>query len=94
MEAGFPVAAEVAPEGEVRPSCLPGGDAAGTVHIGPYGTLGDSYRDMAGWMERHGRRPAELSWESYLTDPDDSAGPETLVVWPVAADDRASADRS
>ena len=94
VEAGFPVAAEVAPEGEVRPSSLPGGDAAETVHIGPYETLGDTYREMAGWMERNGRRPAELSWESYLTDPDDSAGPETLVVWPVAADDRASADRS
>jgi hypothetical protein len=38
--------------------------------------------------------PAELSWESYLTDPDHPAGPETLVVWPVADDDRVSGDES
>lgn len=94
VEAGFPVAVEVTPEGEVRPSSLPGGDAVETVHIGPYETLGDTYRDMAGWMERHGRRPAELTWESYLTGPDDPNGPETLVVWPIAADDPVSADRS
>jgi effector-binding domain-containing protein len=73
---------------------VPGGDAAETVHIGRYETLGDTYRDMARWMERHGRRPAELSWESYLTAPDDPAGPETLVVWPIGEDDRGSADGS
>ena len=84
VEAGFPVAAEIASEGEVRPSSVPGGEAVETVHIGPYETLGETYRDMAGWMERHGRRPAGLSWESYLTDPDDRDGPETLVVWPIA----------
>jgi effector-binding domain-containing protein len=91
VEAGFPVAAEVAPEGDVQPSSLPGGDAAETVHIGPYETLGDTYRDMCEWMERHGRRPSELSWESYLTGPDDPAGPETLVVWPFAQDAGRSA---
>lgn len=94
VEAGFPVAAAVTPDSDVRPSSLPGGDAAETVHIGPYETLGDTYREMAEWMERHGRHPAELSWESYLTDPDDPAGPETLVVWPVGEDDRVSAERS
>jgi effector-binding domain-containing protein len=94
VEAGFPVAAEVTAEGEVRPSSVPGGDAVETVHIGRYETLGDTYRLMAGWMQRHGRCPAELSWESYLTGPDDPAGPETLVVWPIAEDDRASAESS
>ena len=43
VEAGFPVAAEVLPEGEVRPSSVPGGAAIETVHIGPYETLGDAY---------------------------------------------------
>ena len=37
-------------------------------------------------MQRHGRHPADLSWESYLTGPDDPAGPETLIVWPIAED--------
>lgn len=94
VEAGFPVAAEVAPEGEVRPSSVPGGEAVESVHIGPYETLGDTYREMAGWMQRHGRRPTGLSWESYLTAPDDPAGPETLVVWPIAEDDHAPANTS
>ena len=71
---------------------MPGGAAIETVHIGPYETLGDAYRQLAGWMQRHGRHPAELSWESYLTGPDDPAGPETLVVWPIAEDDRVAAD--
>jgi effector-binding domain-containing protein len=71
---------------------VPGGAAIETVHIGPYETLGDAYRQLAEWMQRHGRYPAELSWESYLTGPDDPAGPETLVVWPIAEDDRVAAD--
>lgn len=93
VEAGFPVAVAIKPEGDVRPSIVPGGDAAETVHIGPYSTLGDAYRKLADWMERHGRRPADLSWESYLTDPDSPAGPETLVVWPITDGDRASGRR-
>jgi effector-binding domain-containing protein len=94
VEAGFPVAADVTPEGEVLSSSVPGGQAVETVHIGPYETLGDTYRQLAGWMEQHGRRPAPLSWESYLTGPDDPAGPETLVVWPIAENDRAPANSS
>src|SRR3954452_16408853 len=39
-------------------------------------------------MERHGRRPVGLSWESYLTGPDHPTGPETLVVRPIADADR------
>lgn len=91
VEAGFPVAADVTPEGDVRPSSVPGGEAIETVHIGPYETLRDTYRDMAEWMERHGRHPGGPTWESYLTGPDDPAGPETLVVWPIAEDDGVSA---
>ncbi|HEY6748797.1 MAG TPA: GyrI-like domain-containing protein [Mycobacteriales bacterium] len=87
VEAGFPVVEEVAPDGDVRPGTLPGGDAVETVHTGPYDTLGETYGEMAAWMTRHGRAPADLSWESYLTDPDDTVhhpkGPQTLVVWPV-----------
>jgi len=71
---------------------VPGGAAIETVHIGPYETLGDAYRQLAGWMQQYARHPAELSWESYLTGPDDPAGPETLVVWPIAEDDRVAAD--
>ena len=91
VEAGFPVAADVIPEDDVRPSSVPGGEAIETVHIGPYETLRDTYRDMAEWMERHGRHPCGPTWESYLTGPDDPAGPETLVVWPIAEDDRVPA---
>ena len=90
VEAGFPVLGDVAPDGAVRPGTLPGGEAAEVVHTGPYDTLGETYRDLATWIAGHHRRPAELSWESYLTDPDDTAhhptGPRTLVVWPVRKD--------
>ncbi len=39
VEAGFPVAAQVAPDGEVEPGELPGGPAVEMVHEGPYETL-------------------------------------------------------
>lgn len=89
VEAGFPVATAVTPDGDVRPSTVPGGEVAETLHIGPYETLGVAYRELAGWIQRHGRRPADLSWECYLTDPEDPthpAGPETLIVWPLVAE--------
>lgn len=73
---------------------VPGGDAVETVHIGPYETLGDTYQDMAEWRERRGCRPADVSWESHLTDADDPASREILVAWPIAEDDRASVNRS
>ena len=92
VEAGFPVAADVAPEGDVRPSSVPGGEAIETVHIGPYETLRDTHRHMAEWMERHGLHPGGPAWESYLTGPDGPAGPETLVVWPIADDRLAVAE--
>jgi effector-binding domain-containing protein len=88
VEAGFPVAAAVTCDGDVGPGILPGGEAVETVHTGPYETLADTYRQLADWIERHGRRPADLSWECYLTDPDDPnhpGGPQTLIVWPVRA---------
>lgn len=34
----------------MRPSTVPGGNAAETVHIGPYETLGNADRKLADWI--------------------------------------------
>jgi effector-binding domain-containing protein len=98
VEAGFPVAAEIAADGAVLPSELPGGRTVETVHVGPYETLGDTYRQVQDWVRQHGLRAAPLMWESYLTDPEDPAhrhddGPRTLVVQPVEDATRSAATR-
>lgn len=88
VEAGFPVAHEITPDGAVVPGELPGSRTVEALHIGPYETLPDTYNQIHVWLTEHGLRPAPLMWEAYLTDPDDpahrhEAGPCTLVVQPV-----------
>ena len=88
VEAGFPVAAQIVPDGPVSPGELPGGPTVEAVHIGPYATLPETYEKIRGWLRLRGLRPASRMWESYLTDPTDPEhrhpdGPQTLVVQPV-----------
>lgn len=88
VEAGFPVATEIATDGAVVPGELPGGRAVEAIHIGPYETLPTTYREVHEWLRQHDLRPTPLMWESYLTDPADPAhrhedGPWTLIVQPV-----------
>jgi effector-binding domain-containing protein len=69
VEAGFPVATPIEPEGEVEPSSLPGGPAVSTWHLGPYDRVGPAYEAVLGWIERHGYEPEGPAWEVYYTDP-------------------------
>ncbi|HZB51716.1 MAG TPA: GyrI-like domain-containing protein, partial [Mycobacteriales bacterium] len=91
VEAGFPVAARIVPDGSVRPGELPGGQTVETIHIGPYETLPETYGRILDWLRVRGLQPGRRMWESYLTDPDDPEhrhpeGPQTLVVQPVEAE--------
>ena len=54
LEAGMPVASEIAPEGIVVPSELPGGAMAHTVHMGMYDGLEAVYQAVSSWLERIG----------------------------------------
>lgn len=68
-EAGFIIRSRVEGSGDVRPGELPEGDAAVTLHVGPYPELGAAYQAIQEWMTGHGRTPAGGPWELYLNEP-------------------------
>jgi effector-binding domain-containing protein len=81
VEAGFPARAEITPTGRVESSRLPGGTVAEALHVGSYGTVGETYAAVAAWLEANGCEPAGIPWESYLDGPE-VAEPRTLVHVP------------
>jgi len=68
-EAGFIIRSRVEGSGDVRPGELPEGDAAVTLHVGPYPEVGAAYQAIQEWMSAHGRAPAGGPWEVYLNEP-------------------------
>jgi AraC family transcriptional regulator len=87
IEAGMPVAAPAAGDGEVASETLPGGPAAVTMHVGPYNTLSEAHAALQIWIETQGLATAGAPWESYVTDPGDYPDPKdwkTEVFWPIA----------
>jgi effector-binding domain-containing protein len=84
-EAGFPVATEIAAEGDVIPSVLPGGLAATTVHIGPYEAMGPAYESLSSWVEEQNGEATGNAWEVYFSDPNAQPDPatwKTVIVQP------------
>src|SRR5690606_27008339 len=89
VEAGFPVPHQVAGDGAVEPSRLPGGPAAVTTHIGRYEELDKAYEAVNRWLAEHGRAQAGPHWEVYHTDPNAEPDPtawRTEVVVPYRVD--------
>jgi effector-binding domain-containing protein len=87
VEAGFPVAGDFEPSGDVVRSELPGGRAVRTMHVGPYKTLPSTYEALQRWMTDQGIEPGAGMWEHYLSDPSaepDPAGWRTEIYCPVA----------
>lgn len=76
-------------EGE-RPeqwATLPGGRFAVGVHLGPYDTIGETYRALGTWLAREARPPAYDIRESYLIGPGDVTDPthyRTEIAWPLS----------
>jgi effector-binding domain-containing protein len=77
VEAGFPVSAAIDADGDVRPSQLPGGPVAATVHTGPYDQMAPAYEAIAGWVSSHRGEPAGDPWEIYFSDPAAEPDPAT-----------------
>ena len=74
-------------EGDVEVVERPGGLAAIAEHIGPYETIGDTYRMLGVWLNDRQLDPSGEKWEEYLTDPQAQLDPaewETRIVWPLA----------
>ena len=65
---------------------VPGGTVAGTLHAGPYGTVGEAYAALQAWMAAHGKRPGTPARETYLTEPGTVPDSELLteVSWTLA----------
>lgn len=77
VEAGFPASRRIEGDGAVQPSELPGGQAAVTVHVGPYDQMEPAYQALAAWVSEHRGEPAGDAWEVYFSDPSAEPDPET-----------------
>ncbi|HEX8024957.1 MAG TPA: GyrI-like domain-containing protein [Candidatus Limnocylindrales bacterium] len=82
-EVGFPFIGRLIATDLVREAVLPGGHAVLATHVGPYGQIGEAWRQIEAWIRQQGLAPAEAPWESYLTGPDDPGEPVTQIVFPV-----------
>jgi effector-binding domain-containing protein len=70
VEAGFPVAGDFAPSGEIQAGQLPGGRVIAGLLLGAYDSIGQMYAKLTAWAIAHGLRPTQDLWEVYLTDPE------------------------
>lgn len=80
LEVGFPVAAEIDPDGDVVPSSLPAGTAATLEHRGPYDDLGTSWARLVEWADAEGHERGSVLWETYVTEPSPDADPADMVT--------------
>jgi effector-binding domain-containing protein len=86
VEAGFPVAEQVAESQRVRATELPAGRAATRLHWGPYAELPESWAALEQWMREQRLAPADQRWEIYWVDPtqtENEAELRTELVWPI-----------
>ncbi|MEZ5266368.1 MAG: GyrI-like domain-containing protein [Acidimicrobiales bacterium] len=86
LDVGFPVAAEIRPQGRVQPATRSASPAATLVHQGPYDGLGSSWERLAGWIAEQGLTPTDELWEIYETEPTPDLDPNvlrTVLFWPL-----------
>jgi AraC family transcriptional regulator len=86
VEAGLPVKAPLPAHGRIVPGELPGGEAAVTVHVGPYEELPRAGEALEAWARGQGREAAGPNWEVYRTDPGQVPDPRqwrTEVIKPL-----------
>jgi effector-binding domain-containing protein len=71
VEAGFTVAGPIQASGRVTPGQLPGGEAATTLHVGPYEGLAAATEAVRSWIAANRREAAGGPWEVYVDDPEE-----------------------
>jgi effector-binding domain-containing protein len=67
--------------GEVYATETPGGEAAVTIHRGPYTRLIEAHDAIKKWMAANRRESAGHSWEIYGDPTPDPADTETTIVY-------------
>jgi effector-binding domain-containing protein len=77
VEAGFPASRQIEGDGDIQPSELPGGQAAVTVHTGPYDEMEPAYQALASWVSERGGQAAGDAWEVFFSDPSSEPDPGT-----------------
>src|SRR5579863_3826979 len=67
--------------GEVYATETPGGEAAVTIHRGPYNRINESHNAIGIWMTANRRESAGQSWEIYGDPAPDPADTETTIIY-------------
>ncbi len=86
IEAGVAVSQPTEGKGDIEAGELPGGDAAVTLHMGPYDELPQAHAALMSWSFANKRQRNGGPYEQYLTDPGEEPEPrkwQTRVVLPL-----------
>lgn len=85
LEAGFPVAAPVAGNGDVKASEIPGGKVCTTLLVGPYDQLPEAWQAITDHVAAEGLESDTWGYEVYISDPTTVAPEEiqTQIVLPL-----------
>ena len=78
IDAGIPIATEVAGDGEIVSKVLPGGKTATTLHLGEYHLVGQAWDAMFAWGEKQGIEQHDGGWDVYENDPTEVDEPGQL----------------
>jgi effector-binding domain-containing protein len=81
VEVGVEVDGPFAPRGNVRPSELPAGEVAWTIHRGPFHEVGAAHEAVRAWCKETGNQLAGPCWEIYGDWHEDPALLETEVCY-------------
>ena len=84
IDFGVQVAHPFESDGNVRCIETPAGEVASTVHIGPYGRLGDAHGAIHAWCSANNRKIGPASWEIYGDWTSDPARLETTIKYLLA----------
>lgn len=69
FECAIPLPTLFTATSEVEPSSVGGGEAAFTVHVGTYDTIGETWGALTKWVAEQGRTIVGPGWESYVDEP-------------------------
>jgi effector-binding domain-containing protein len=87
VEVGVEVASALGPVDDIEFVVTPAGEAAMSVHKGPYSGLGGAHEAIIRWCKEHGRTRANVCWEIYGDWHEDAAQLQTEVFYSLLPDE-------